>query len=466
MGESIIVLDKRLSPGSSRRRVSWLGITVLLMLFIAIWFYWSRARMPQVVRIAGGAAEGRYADIAQGIAQELRNRFNTSVEVIETQGSLENLQLLQAGKADFGVYQPGTLSILSAADSLSGEPEPATFVSNLYPEFLMPVGSMSIAADSLNAAGKLTWSCNDRLSGNYAVTCLLLRHLGLDEDVINVSSIDHADLPLKIQDRTIDVSILCCGLDTPILKTLLADQIGHPLEIPWLDAFACKHPSLTRDEIPAGYFQTSPPVPAQSFQTVTLQAQLLASRDASVRLVEEVTRIVSDRRFQGRHTLRGLSQNGIGYATDRPEFPMHLGASHVFYPELKPLVNPDFVEGTEGIRSFVVSLIAAVWLLQRWWNHRQARGQEHRLDRCIKDLLQLERDQMEVDGEGGPEESRVLQQLLDQVTILRQEALAEFTAHELNEDRAADCFVQMCHALSDKINSKLLRHCILSTKRH
>ena len=43
------------------------------------------------------------------------------------------------------------------------------------------------------------------------------------------------------------------------------------------------------------------------------------------------------------------------------------------------------------------------------------------------------------------------------------EVLKEFTAHELNEDRAVECFLQMCHALSDKINAKLTRNCILTS---
>ena len=65
---------------------------------------------------------------------------------------------------------------------------------------------------------------------------------------------------------------------------------------------------------------------------------------------------------------------------------------------------------------------------------------------------------MDVDGEGDASEAAALQKMLDQVTVLRQEALQEFTAHELNEDRAVDCFIEMCHALSDKINAKLTRY--------
>ena len=50
-----------------------------------------------------------------------------------------------------------------------------------------------------------------------------------------------------------------------------------------------------------------------------------------------------------------------------------------------------------------------------------------------------------------------LQKMLDDVTFLRRDALSEFSAHELKEDRATDCFLEMCHSLSDKINAKLSR---------
>ena len=81
----------------------------------------------------------------------------------------------------------------------------------------------------------------------------------------------------------------------------------------------------------------------------------------------------------------------------------------------------------------------------------------HRLDRYMQSLLEIERRQISLDSDQHKEDVGSLQALLDEVTELRQEALREFTAHELNEDRAADCFIQMCHALSNKINAKLSR---------
>ena len=41
------------------------------------------------------------------------------------------------------------------------------------------------------------------------------------------------------------------------------------------------------------------------------------------------------------------------------------------------------------------------------------------------------------------------------MTFLRQEALTNFSAHELNEDQAMGYFIEMCAALTAKLNAKL-----------
>ncbi|HIE98691.1 MAG TPA: hypothetical protein EYQ63_17205 [Fuerstia sp.] len=391
------------------------------------------------------------------MAQELRTRLGIEVEVSETVGSLENLHQLETNQVHFALYQPETREILEGRDGTNGDEEPAAFVSNLYPEFLLPVAPMNSSA-ALDRIENRIWCCNDRLSGDFAITQLLLRHIGNQGNTINVEHVSYADLPKQIAEGHVEVGIICCGLQAPVLQELLTTSLAKLIDVPSVDALARRNTSLSRDVIPAGYFQVSPAIPPENFHTVSLHAQLLAGNNAPVGLVEEVTRIVTDPRFQRRHGLTELFEGGTTYAMQRPEFDMHAGAANVYYPDLKPFINPDFVEGTEGIRSFLVSLIAAAWLLHRWWTRRLDRSQEHRLDRYIRQLLELERQQMDVDGEGNTEESQRLQTMLDEVTILRQEALSEFTAHELNEDRAVDCFVQMCHALSDKINAKLTRH--------
>lgn len=447
-----------------RRPLAFLMLLLGTLLFVVLLAaYWLRTQLPAVVRITGGPEGGRYAQLADGLAQELQQRLGVSVEVLPSAGSLQNIERLESGQVHLGLYQVETRRVAEQDQNATHDRHAVQFVSNLYPELLIPVGRFNALELGEESGPGKVWSCNDRMSGDFAAATWLLQHLGRDVEAFDIRSVRYMELADQLMAENVDVGILCCGVNAPILRQLLCvTRLKLKLKrIPAATAFVHKHASLSPATIPAGYFQTEPMIPPEDFATVAIQAQLLASGRAPVRLIEEVTRIVADPDFQRRFELVELYRDGKNYAMGRSEFPMHVGASHIFNPELKPLVNPDFVEGTEGLRSFVVSLVVSGWLLRRWWVQRQMRQQEHRLDRYIRKLMKMEIAQMNVDGERGGEDTVVLQQMLDDVTILRQEALGEFTAHELNEDRAVDSFISMCHALSEKISDKLTRSVLI-----
>ena len=435
-------------------------------ILLALGYYWSQTQLPNQVTIAGGPAGGRYDQLARQIAMELESRLDISVDVIETRGSMDNLQAVQNGQADLGFYQPETQFILDQDKPPQGTTRDIEFVSNLYSEYLLPIlarkshaNQNALVLPSIRSMmdADYMWACNGEMSGDYAMLQLLANHLEASPDEIQIRTVSYSELPAEFNSGNIDLAVLCCGLRTPILQTLFKSGNAYLVELPFADALRRKNVSLRKEVIPTGYFTTKETmIPPQDFQTVALRAQLITTSDVSVSLIEEVTRVIMEPQFQRRQQLTELFSEGKTFATASPEFPIHDGASHIYQPELKPLLNPDFVEGTEGLRSFLVSMIAAFWLLRRWWVRRQLLQQEHRLDRYIKDLLELEMQQLGLDG-NSPDDEQPLQDLLDEVTRLRQEALAEFTAHELNEDRAVDCFIEMCHALSDKISGKLTR---------
>lgn len=456
-----MTVTKPPKKSSALAAIPWLGIGAVALVAGLSVFFWFQTRLPERIVIAGGQEGGRYAELAKEIAAELERRLSTDVEVRTTTGSMENMELLQTNEVSLGLYQSGAAESLETTDRTELQNSVA-FVGNLYSEFLLPFRQFDAAASNDAAPTQSAWSQARRFSGDTATMRLLLEHLGIDEKAVQIAPASFAELPMQLRSGETQIGVVCCGLDAPALATIATSDGTQLIPIPAPDAFALKHSTLQKDIIPAGYFSTSPMLPASEFHTVSLHAQLLAQADAPVKLTEEVTRIVLDADFQRRNRLTDLLDFGVGYAVSRPEFDMHDGASHVYYPELKPLVNPDFVEGTEGLRSFFVSLVAAIWLLRRWWKRKQVRSQEHRLDRYIRELLRIERDQMDVDGDGGPSQSGTLQQLLDRVTLLRQEALAEFSAHEINDDNAVGCFIHMCHALSEKLNAKLIRHSVLN----
>ena len=106
---------------------------------------------------------------------------------------------------------------------------------------------LSEAQDAMDSPTNKTWSCNDRKSGDYAATRWLLDHLGIDEQSVDVNSVRYMDLNKNFREGAIDIGVLCCGLNAPILKDVLCSGNAVLREIPFVDAFAYKHPSLVRD---------------------------------------------------------------------------------------------------------------------------------------------------------------------------------------------------------------------------
>ena len=438
--------------------MKWLQFFLLVVIVIAVLVGLSMhhvtTRLPRNVVIAAGAKGGRYYELSQEIARRVANDLGVQVKVLETEGSLENFRLLRQGVADFAIYQPDTARMIEHRE----DPGDAAFVSNLYSEVVhLFYRKGSGIKDAWDMRGKrVSLGLHD--SGDYAASQMLLAHLGIELDEFDPVPLSYQEIEEQFATGQLDAACISAGLHSPIFQSLATNPDLALISVPYAQAMAAQHVSTWPAKIPAGFYRTEiNALPSEDIETVSRRAKLLTRADAPTVMVEKLTEIVMDEHFQRTNELQELFERGESFAKSNPEFQMHAGAEHVFNPDLKPLVNPDFVEATEGLRSFLVSVLVAGWLLARWLRDRRAKRDEHRLDRFVRSVLEIERRQLGLDeGEDGTD-IVALQRLLDEVTELRQEALKEFNAHRMNEDPSVGCFVQMCHALSDKINAKLTR---------
>ncbi|WP_298868500.1 TAXI family TRAP transporter solute-binding subunit [uncultured Gimesia sp.] len=440
-------------------------VVILLISFPVLMhqvYRWTTA-LPSQITIAAGYPEGRYYGLADQLKSTLEQQLNIKVQVLETKGSLENLQLLRSGKADLGFYQPGTELALLKLKKPEDRSEPnihnsdhICFIANLYSQVLhIIVRSDSDIMDVEDLKGRRI-SIGQKDSGDLASSLALLRHLQINLDEIDEVYLSYHEVEELLDQKKLDGMIVTVGIDAPLLHDLLDTGKYRILEIPFSAALARKEAGFYEYEIPAGMFRRSDPtVPAQNLKTVACGAHLLARESVSDELIGHVTSLIMHQNFSRHMHLNELFSEGSGFARDNQSFPVHAGADHVYNPDLKPFMNSEFVEATEGMRSFIVSMLIAAYLLFRWIQKRRAKAQGHKLDSFIIKLVEIENKQMQLDG-NNPDDGPALHILLDEVTSLRQETLQQFSAHELNEDRATDAFLGMCHALSDKINAKLL----------
>ncbi len=284
------------------------------------------------------------------------------------------------------------------------------------------------------------------------------------------------ELARAFSDGRLDAAFITMGIDkTSELAVLLATGNYRLLPIPQIGMLQKKNVLVSEYVIPAGMYRAvspslprpnpgnAPPsplglVPSRDISTAAVRCKLLTRADVDPRIVAAVTRQVLMEDFQAAQSLdelfAGDRQARLRFAQAKPEFPIHPGAQSVYSPED---FNLQQFEAWDAIYSLIASFVIATFFASRWIYRRRERKREHRLDRWIQLLLDIEERQLELDPGPGTHHEAELQALLDEISHLRTHVLAKFSAHELKEDPSGQYFVEMAHSLTSKINAKLSR---------
>ena len=492
-----------------RRRWIRVAATTLFILLpvIAYVFHTAATAPPRESSITIGPGGGRHEQVERHLRHRLQQTLNVVVEPVESSGSLENTRLLQVGEVDFAIYQTGTektlgesqfqqLDVNPTDERLTPEELPLNwqemesdwerldknrdgaleidefrdlssvrFVANLFSEAI----HILVRKDSpIQKAGDLRGAriaVGTSLSGDYAMSVLLLRHLGIDELDIKAHQLNYEEIGIALTaedpEKMVDAAIMSAALGAPQFTDLIKHCSCRIIPVPRVDAMTTLHLLLTPAVIPAGLYHSDVDgrfVPQTDTATVAARAQLLAHADVDPLLVRQVTRAVLNDTFERENKLVELYAEDPttrrNVAQTRPEFPIHNGAKAYYDPAE---FDAGIFEGWEALYSLIASSLLALFVLTRWFVRRREKIRGHQLDEYLGQILDIELRQLNLDSTDNRDDSEQLQKLLDEVTVLRQQALAESSAFDLKDDPAQACFLQMCHYISEKINAKLLR---------
>lgn len=438
----------------------WTKIAVIAVLILLPLFFGTCSResaqaihkrfaYPNEFELAAGSAGGRYRPLGDFLVKEINaSPIGSEGTVRSTAGSLENLRLLRDGEVEFALYQPDTAEVL-APDELDSFDEIA-FVANLYSQPVHFVVREGVEISSPADLKGRTVQLGVKDSGDYALSVMLLEAYGLSEEEVTARHLSYEETRSGFEAGTLDVAFITVGMQASVFQDLFAAGKCELRSLPNCEALTWNRLSMAQFRIPKGVYGAHP---AQDVETVALGAQLLVRKDLPAGFVKEVTGLLMEERFLKENGLREIYLDA-SFAQERPAFTMHDGARS-FYEHGFDI---HIFEALDAMYSLIASVFIATFLLLRSWRSRRAKNKEHRLDTYMQKLLEIEREQVSLDSTSPkPSDLEELQKLLDKVTYLRQEALKELTAHELNGDSAANAFVEMCHALSNKINAKITR---------
>ncbi len=435
-------LDRDEVPPNSRPR--WLP-WVLGGIFIigAAGFVLTRDPLPREVLIATGPVGGMYWHAGHQLAVRLERRSGRPVRVLTTEGTRENIALLQSGRAH--------LAILQSGQTMPVQPSQREVMA-LAPLFADVVHLVVRRTEKIRSPAKLLRghvAIGLPNSGMLSLSQSLLHHYGVPDDPRRLPREYFLRLLL---DPALQGAVVTTGLANPDLERLLA--VGDFDLIPIKDAAAIRLrlPHLVPATIPLGTYRADPPLPTADLPTVAATAVLAATASTSGRLVEPALRAVYDDHLAA--DVPGMMP--VGEASTWAGMTRHPAARGYYEPYQGLLSVANLVQFLDASKELVVAIGAGLLLL---WDRirrrrekareREIRSAKERLDFYLNETVRIERAQM------GVWDRDVLYPYLEEVTRIKLEALESLTQEELRSDRAFLIFITQCASLIQKMQLKI-----------
>jgi TRAP transporter TAXI family solute receptor len=256
---------------------------ILLGALIVVASFWFAGRFiqpapPRAFTIAAGSAGGAYLTLAHQYA-ELLSEDGIQVTVLETEGSLENIALLQEGRADVAFVQTGVA--VPADSGIEG-------LGALYyePLWLFTRGHEPLR-QLTDLKGKRI-SVGPEGSGTKAVTLAILAEHGLDEQNVTLLSLGGAEALEALTADRIDASFTIAAMSSASVMNLLSLSGLRLARLDLADALARRLPFLKVITIPRGMLDPARDYPSEEIKMLSPVASLAAREDFHPALVDLV----------------------------------------------------------------------------------------------------------------------------------------------------------------------------------
>lgn len=267
-------------------------VLLLAVGLLAAAYWWLDPQPPKTVRLATGPEGSAYAGFGQRYAQALA-REGITVQLIATEGSVANLQLLQSGDADVAFVRGGSgaapvaTNASAAASGAAAGNDPNESIQSLGALFYEPLWIFvrhkpaAPKAPSVRAPGTLAQLKGLRISVDQAGSGVpelmqrLLKASGLDAGDVHLSELDAPAAAQALQAGQIDAVVLTSAPQSAVVQALLRMPGVAPLELTQADAYTRRFPFFRTVTLPRGVADLAADVPPHDITLLAATTSLL-----------------------------------------------------------------------------------------------------------------------------------------------------------------------------------------------
>ncbi|MBD2110599.1 MULTISPECIES: TAXI family TRAP transporter solute-binding subunit [Cyanophyceae] len=323
--------------------------------------------------LASGGSTGEYYAFSQAFAEVVaRNHPTIAIEVLETDGSLQNMDLLKTNAAQLALVQSDT----------PVQP-PVRAVALLFPELFHLLARTDTNINGVADLRGKRVALMPKGSGSYALFWPLVQHYGLSADTMTVLPMPVDQAHAALATGEVDALFRVITIGNPAVGELLQTGTTRLIPIDQADALQLSLPYLEAQVIPKGTYNGGRPVPPADLPAVAVNALLLAHESLPPKVVNALTQTL----HQNRNELVALYPRAARIRLDTSGdlgLPLHPGAE-AFYNQGEPEFLVEYAEPIGLLLSVGVLGISSLWQLQSWLLGKQ----KNRADTYNLEILAL-----------------------------------------------------------------------------
>lgn len=341
-----------------------------------------------VLKIAAGNKNGESYQIAEGISKLLDRYYpGYKLEVIETRGSEENIQLLEKGQVDLATTQAD----ISATPS-------SRIIATLYQDLYQLVARENAGIESFEDLKGKRVVLPEKGGGQWLSFWFVAQHYGINENEIEAVHLSVDSAAIAMAKGNVDALFRVRAAPHEEISHLVMNCNAIMIPIDQGPAMRLRQPAVDVTYIPVGAYRGSPPVPFQEIPTLGVKRLLIAGKSTNVECVRLITELLFDRRreLMELHLLAGFIEKPD--PSSGSYLPLHEGARLYYERE-----NPSFVVRNADFMGLLLSiflmLVSGGVALRGYLNNRQKNISDVYTKEVLKiaDQLRMAKDSKELE---------------------------------------------------------------------
>ena len=325
---------------------------VLAVTLLILAYWWLDPNPPKRVTLATGPAQSAYEEFGKRYASILAKEGIT-VDLLPSQGSAHNLQLLREGKADLGFVQGGT-STYSAEDTEALTSLGSLFVEPLwlfYREEAALKAGKTAALNSMPQLQGLRINLGTEGSGVPSLMGKLLESNRIEASSLTITTLDQTPATVAFLGGELDAIVFASAPESLMVQMLLQTPGVKLMNFTQSEAYSKRFPFLSTARLPQGVVDLARNIPPEDVSLVAPTTSLIARSTTHPALVQLFA--------QAGNVIHGPA----GWFKDAREFPNRNNSELPISKEAERAIKNDAPLLQRYLPFWVANLVERMWLV-------------------------------------------------------------------------------------------------------